>query len=93
MFGNRDQVGLAALSGSDWTCASCLSTSYSPTGACLDCAAPNVVDPSHRTCTACLGGEEPNQNRTEVSSKPRLQPLPRKLIPTLSHRVCVVPEL
>eukprot|EP01051_Picozoa_sp_SAG22_P000711 SAG22_NODE_21_length_31784_cov_15.522897_20_plen_311_part_00 len=68
IFDNRDTVGLAGNltgPGVDYVCAPCVSTSYSAEGVCLTCVEPQVVDAEHRTCRQCLGGEDPNSNRTQ----------------------------
>eukprot|EP01047_Picozoa_sp_COSAG01_P068973 COSAG01_NODE_10091_length_2252_cov_3.104041_1_plen_470_part_10 len=41
-------------------CESCTSAKFSTDGQCQTCAAPNVVDANHRTCTSCPPGKEPN---------------------------------
>ena len=45
-------------------CESCVGTTYSTTGTCENCDAPNIVDSDHKSCTACPAGTAPNQART-----------------------------
>ena len=47
-----------------YACAKCVGTMYSTAGQCQDCAAPNIVDDAHQTCTACVAGTSPDTNRT-----------------------------
>ena len=61
-LGGQGPVGSA--NGPERTaCAGCNGTSYSQTGVCVECPAPNVVSPDLMRCSPCSPGEQPNADR------------------------------
>ena len=60
-------IRLCSVSRDSWDFAGLFSngTTFSQTGVCRECRAPNVVSPDHMRCSPCSPGEQPNADRND----------------------------